>query len=118
MRTLEIGRTGLCTTEAEQAGFDYRTDTIEATTRAGYFPGAEPIRLKMIAERRSGRLLGAQVVGREAAAKRVDALAICIWNEMGVDEILSLDLSYAPPFAPVYDPVVVAARVASRVEQG
>ena len=66
----------------------------------------------MIAERRTGRLLGAQVVGREDAAKRIDALAICIWNEMGVDEVLSLDLSYAPPFSPVWDPVLIAARKA------
>ncbi len=67
----------------------------------------------MTAERRTGRLLGAQIVGKEAAGKRIDALAICIWNEMTVDEILSLDLSYAPPFAPVWDPVLIAARKAS-----
>jgi NADPH-dependent 2,4-dienoyl-CoA reductase/sulfur reductase-like enzyme len=85
---------------------------VDSTTKAGYFPGASPIRVKMIAERRSGRLLGAQVVGKEGAAKRVDALAIAIWNEMTVDEVLSLDLSYAPPFAPVWDPVLIAARKA------
>ena len=66
----------------------------------------------MIAERRSGRLLGAQVVGRRAAAKRIDALAVAIWNEMTVDEVLSLDLVYAPPFSPVWDPVLIAARKA------
>jgi NADPH-dependent 2,4-dienoyl-CoA reductase/sulfur reductase-like enzyme len=105
-------RPGLSTAEAEAAGYQFVTAVVDSTTKAGYFPGAKPIRLKMIAERRSGRLLGAQVVGREAAAKRVDALAICIWNEMGVDEILSLDLSYAPPFSPVWDPVLIAARKA------
>jgi NADPH-dependent 2,4-dienoyl-CoA reductase/sulfur reductase-like enzyme len=109
---LEAARTGLSTAEAEAAGYQFVTAVVDSTTKAGYFPGAKPIRLKMIAERRSGRLLGAQVVGREAAAKRVDALAICIWNEMGVDEILSLDLSYAPPFSPVWDPVLIAARKA------
>src|SRR3712207_8637757 len=72
----------------------------------------------MIAERRSGRLLGAQVVGREGAAKRVDALAICLWNEMTVDEALSLDLSYAPPFAPVWDPALIAARKAFEAAEG
>lgn len=112
MCDLEAARTGLSTAEAEAAGYEFVTAVVDSTTKAGYFPGAQPIRLKMIAERRSGRLLGAQVVGREAAAKRVDALAICIWNEMGVDEILSLDLSYAPPFAPVWDPVLIAARKA------
>jgi pyruvate/2-oxoglutarate dehydrogenase complex dihydrolipoamide dehydrogenase (E3) component len=66
----------------------------------------------MLAEKRTGRLLGAQIVGREGAAKRIDVLATAIWNEMSVDEILSLDLSYAPPFAPVWDPVLIAARKA------
>jgi hypothetical protein len=58
-------------------------------------------------------------VGREDAAKRIDVLATAIWNEMDVDEILSLDLSYAPPFAPVWDPVLIAARKAfDAVEAG
>ena len=69
-------------------------------------------RLKLIAEQRTGRLLGAQIVGREGAAKRIDVLATAIWNEMDVDEVLSLDLVYAPPFSPVWDPVLIAARKA------
>jgi NADPH-dependent 2,4-dienoyl-CoA reductase/sulfur reductase-like enzyme len=109
---LEVARTGLSSEEAEAAGYSFVTASVDSTTKAGYFPGTRPIRVKMIAERRSGRLLGAQVVGREAAAKRIDALAICIWNEMTVDQILSLDLAYAPPFAPVWDPVLIAARKA------
>ncbi len=108
----EAARTGLSEAEAEAAGYAFVTAAVDSTTKAGYFPGASAIRVKMIAERFSGRLLGAQVVGREGAAKRVDALAICIWNEMTVDEVLSLDLSYAPPFAPVWDPVLIAARKA------
>jgi NADPH-dependent 2,4-dienoyl-CoA reductase/sulfur reductase-like enzyme len=109
---LEVARTGLSSAEAEAAGFQFVTASVDSTTKAGYFPGTRPIRVKMIAERRSGRLLGAQVVGREAAAKRIDTLAVCIWNEMGVDEVLSLDLSYAPPFSPVWDPVLITARKA------
>jgi NADPH-dependent 2,4-dienoyl-CoA reductase/sulfur reductase-like enzyme len=109
---LEAARTGLSSAEAEAAGYSFVKAAVDSTTRAGYFPGARPIRVTMIAERRTGRLLGAQIVGEEAAAKRIDALAICVWNEMGVDEILSLDLSYAPPFAPVWDPVLIAARKA------
>jgi hypothetical protein len=66
----------------------------------------------MTAEERTGRLIGAQIVGREGAAKRIDVLATAIWNEMGVDEVLGLDLAYAPPFAPVWDPVLIAARKA------
>jgi len=108
----EAARTGLSSKEATRAGYEFVTAVVDSTTRAGYYPGAMPIRVKMIAERRSGRLLGAQIVGQRAAAKRIDALAICIWNEMTVDEILSLDLSYAPPFSPVWDPVLIAARKA------
>jgi NADPH-dependent 2,4-dienoyl-CoA reductase/sulfur reductase-like enzyme len=109
---LEVARTGLSEQEARAAGFSFVTATVESTTRAGYYPGAQPIRVKMTAERRSGRLIGAQIVGREGAAKRIDVLAACIWNEMTVDEVLGLDLSYAPPFAPVWDPVLIAARKA------
>jgi len=64
----------------------------------------------MIAEKRSGRLLGAQIVGEEGAAKRIDVLATAIWNGMTAEEVSGLDLSYAPPFAPVWDPVLIAAR--------
>ena len=107
---LEVARTGLSEKEARTAGFEYVSRFVDSTTRAGYFPGAAPIRVKMTAERRSGRLLGAQIVGREGAAKRIDVCATAIWNEMTVEEVLSLDLAYAPPFSPVWDPVLLAAR--------
>ncbi|MCY7366225.1 MAG: FAD-dependent oxidoreductase [Frankiaceae bacterium] len=109
---LEVARTGLSEAEAEAAGYCFVTAHVDSTTRAGYFPGAKPIRVKLLAEKRSGTLLGAQIVGRDGAAKRIDVLATAIWNEMSVDEVLSLDLSYAPPFAPVWDPVLIAARKA------
>lgn len=115
---VEVARTGLSEREATGAGFEFVTASTDSTTRAGYFPGAQPIRVKMIAERRTGRLLGAQIVGREGAAKRIDVLATAIWNEMGVDEVLGLDLSYAPPFAPVWDPVLIAARRAFDAVEG
>ena len=107
---LEVARTGLRERDAERAGLRYVSTVVESTTRAGYFPGAKPITTKLIAEKRSGRLLGAQIVGREGAAKRIDVLATALWNEMTVEEISGLDLSYAPPFAPVWDPVLIAAR--------
>jgi NADPH-dependent 2,4-dienoyl-CoA reductase/sulfur reductase-like enzyme len=110
----EFARTGLNEREAREAGFDFATAKIEATTRAGYYPGAAPITVKVVVERPSGRLLGAQIVGREGAAKRVDVLATAIWNDMTVEEIQQLDLGYAPPFSPVWDPVLVAARRAAR----
>jgi NADPH-dependent 2,4-dienoyl-CoA reductase/sulfur reductase-like enzyme len=115
---LEVARTGLCTTQAEDGGFDFRTETIDATTRAGYYPGAAPITIKLITERGSGLLLGAQIVGGPGSGKRIDVLATAIWAGMTAEELAGTDLSYAPPFSPTYDPVVVAARVASRIQQG
>jgi NADPH-dependent 2,4-dienoyl-CoA reductase/sulfur reductase-like enzyme len=110
---LELARTGLNESEAAEAGFDYLTATIDSTTRAGYYPGTENMKTKLIVEKRFGRLLGAQIIGKEGAAKRIDALATAIWNEMHVQEIQHLDLSYAPPFAPVWDPILIAARKAA-----
>jgi NADPH-dependent 2,4-dienoyl-CoA reductase/sulfur reductase-like enzyme len=115
---LEISRTGLCTTQAERAGYDHRCETIEGTTRAGYYPGAASIAVKLIVENGSGLLLGAQIVGGPGAGKRVDVMATAIWAGVTAEDLAGADLSYAPPFSPTYDPLVVAARVASRVEQG
>ncbi|GII03812.1 FAD-dependent oxidoreductase [Planobispora takensis] len=109
----EVARTGLTTAEAARAGFETVEESVESTTRAGYYPGAMQMTTKVIADRATGRLLGAQIVGREGAAKRIDALAIAIWHEMTVADMTGLDLSYAPPFAPVWDPVLIAARKAA-----
>jgi NADPH-dependent 2,4-dienoyl-CoA reductase/sulfur reductase-like enzyme len=115
---IEMGRTGLNEHEASATGFEALGVIVESTTRAGYYPGAMPIKTKLIVEVGSGRLLGAQIVGREGAAKRIDVLAAALWNEMSVDELQSIDLSYAPPFSPVWDPVLIAARKAEqRVEE-
>ena len=74
----------------------------------------------MVAERRTGRLLGAQIVGGDGAAKRIDVVATALTAGMTVHQLIDLDLAYAPPFSPVWDPVVIAARVAARsvVEAG
>jgi NADPH-dependent 2,4-dienoyl-CoA reductase/sulfur reductase-like enzyme len=110
---LEIARTGLREAEATAAGFRFESVTIEATTTAGYLATARPMTVKMLAEVRSGRLLGAQIVGREGSGKRIDVCAVALWNEMTVEEMIWLDLGYAPPFSPVWDPVLVAARAAA-----
>jgi NADPH-dependent 2,4-dienoyl-CoA reductase/sulfur reductase-like enzyme len=116
--SVEVARTGLTEVEATEAGFEYIVATVESTTRAGYYPGAKSMTIKIVAEKRSGRLLGAQIVGEEGAAKRIDVLATALWNEMTVEEMTGLDLSYAPPFAPVWDPVLIAARkAAEKVEE-
>ena len=110
----EVARTGLTEREAAEAGFDALAETVETDTRATYFPGAEDMWVKLVAERRSGRLLGAQVVGAETSAKRIDTLAMAVWTEMTVDELQWVDLGYAPPVSGVLDPVLVAARAAAK----
>ncbi|WJV45555.1 FAD-dependent oxidoreductase [Streptomyces flavofungini] len=109
---LEIARTGLREKDAGAVGLQYVTVTIESTSRAGYYPGAALMTVKMLAERRTGRLLGVQIVGREGAAKRVDVAAVALTAGMTVEQMTALDLGYAPPFSPVWDPVLVAARKA------
>ena len=106
---LEIARTGLTEREAEAAGLDALAVTTESSIRAGYYPGAQSMRIKIVAERETGRLLGAQIVGGEGAGKRIDVLATALWNGMAIEELGGMDLSYAPPFSPVWDPVLLAA---------
>ena len=109
---LELAITGLNTARCAALGLDAVVATIDSTTRAGYFPGAAPITVRVTAERGTRRLLGGQVVGHDAAGKRIDTLALALWNSMTVDDLMMTDLSYAPPFSPVWDPVQVAARKA------
>ncbi|WP_067690036.1 FAD-dependent oxidoreductase [Nocardia jejuensis] len=109
---LEVARTGLREKDAAAVGLQFVTVIIESTSRSGYFPGAALMTVKMIAERRTGRLLGVQIVGREGAGKRIDIAAVALTARMTVEQMTALDLGYAPPFSPVWDPVLVAARKA------
>ncbi|NKI44473.1 FAD-dependent oxidoreductase [Streptomyces physcomitrii] len=111
---LEIARTGLREKDARAVGLEFHAVTIESTSRAGYYPDAGRMTVKMLAERRTGRLLGVQIVGREGAAKRVDIAAVALTARMTVEQMTALDLGYAPPFSPVWDPVLVAARKAAQ----
>jgi NADPH-dependent 2,4-dienoyl-CoA reductase/sulfur reductase-like enzyme len=110
----EVGRTGLNEREAKEAGFEYEVVSIESTTRAGYLDSARPITVKLLAERGDGRLLGAQIVGEEGAAKRIDIAACALTAGMTAQDLVDLDLGYAPPFSPLWDPIAVAARKALR----
>ncbi len=109
---LEIARTGLKESQAKELGLRYVSVVIESTGQAGYYPGSALMTVKMLAERGSGRLLGTQIVGRDGAAKRVDVAAVALTAGLTVEQMTSLDLGYAPPFSPVWDPVLVAARKA------
>jgi NADPH-dependent 2,4-dienoyl-CoA reductase/sulfur reductase-like enzyme len=107
---VEVARTGLQEKELQELRSDYATATVETRTRAGYYPGAGTIAVKLIGEKSSGRLLGGQIVGMEGAAKRIDVVATALTAGMTVADLIDLDLSYAPPFSPVWDPVQTAAR--------
>jgi len=114
----EVARTGLTMDEvAEYTDLDAVHATIESKTRAGYFPGAGPMWVKLLCERATGRLLGGQIVGTEGAAKRVDVLAAAIWGGMTVEEFEHLDLGYAPPVSPVYDPLLTAATALAKARR-
>ena len=112
---LEVARTGLQEREIQQLGLEYASAKIESRTRAGYYPGAGRITVKMLAEKGSGRLLGGQIVGIEGAAKRIDVLATALHARFTVQEMIDLDLSYAPPYSPVWDPVLIAARQVAKL---
>jgi NADPH-dependent 2,4-dienoyl-CoA reductase/sulfur reductase-like enzyme len=106
----EIGRTGLNEREAVEAGFVTVSSTIESTTLAGYLPEATQLTLKLVAEAGRGRVLGLQVVGGPGSAKRVDVVATALHAGMDVEDLIDLDLGYAPPFASVWEVVQIAAR--------
>lgn len=106
---VEIACTGLTERAAAAAGFSAIGVITEASSRASYYPGAQPMKIKIVLERDTGRLLGAQIVGGAGAGKRIDVLATALWNNMTAADVAGMDLSYAPPFSPVWDPVLLAA---------
>ena len=110
---LEVARTGLGLAEALEAGLDAVATDEVSRSRAKYYPGGSPLHVRLV-HTRDGRLLGGQLAGREGAAKRVNVLATALHAGFTVDDLAGLDLSYAPPFAPVYDPVLAAAIKAAR----
>ena len=103
----EVARTGLSVTEAAAAGFAARSATIHAASRARYLGGKDMV-VKVVADRASGRLLGAQMAGPDGVAKRIDVFATALQARLTVEQVSQLDLSYAPPFSTVWDPVLIA----------
>jgi NADPH-dependent 2,4-dienoyl-CoA reductase/sulfur reductase-like enzyme len=110
---LEIGRSGLSEREASDAGFAFVAAKITTTTVAGYLPEAAPVTVKLLAEKGNGRILGAQVIGGRGAAKRVDVVAALFLSRGTAEDLIGLDLGYAPPFSSVWDPLQLAARQAA-----
>lgn len=107
---VEVGRTGLTEAEAADEGFEGVAVSIESTTIAGYLPDPGSMAVKLVGERRTGRVLGAQIVGDNGSAKRIDTVATALHARMRVDELIDLDLAYAPPFGSTWDPLHIAAR--------
>ncbi len=106
---LEVARTGLSMGEAKEAGFEPAEVVIESRSRAHAHPGSSTIYCQMVGDKNTGRLLGAQLVGKEGCAHRINAVAVALHNSMTVEEYYQSDLAYAPPFGPVWDPTLVAA---------
>ncbi|MEM0156686.1 MAG: FAD-dependent oxidoreductase [Thermoplasmataceae archaeon] len=111
--SLEVGKTGLDHDSALSEGFDAVSSTITSTSRSSYYPGSSPLTIKMTADRKSRRVLGAEIIGHEGVAKRIDVVATAIYSKLTVDDMLGVDYSYSPPFAPTWEPVLVAADVLS-----
>jgi NADPH-dependent 2,4-dienoyl-CoA reductase/sulfur reductase-like enzyme len=108
---LEVARTGLSLEEALSVGFDAAEVESEAFSRAGYYPGGSKIYTRLVTDR-TGRLVGAQMVGREGVAQRIDVYAAALHMGLKVVDVERFDLAYAPPFAPTIDPVIRAAHEA------
>lgn len=108
---LGIGRTGLSTREAEKLGIDLLSVRVDVNNRAGYYPSPGKGTVKLLFDR-AGKVWGAQMVGPDNFAKRIDVFAAAIQSRLTLEELAGLDLSYSPPFSPVWDPVLVAANVA------
>ncbi len=109
---LEYARTGLTYREASKQ-FETGMSIIKSKSKAHYYPGSKDVHIMLVYEKGSGKILGAQMAGSEIS-KRIDVLATAITAEMDIEELSTLDLSYAPPFAPVWDPILIAANVAKK----
>ena len=109
---MEVARTGITDEdEAHEYGFDPMSRTVTARSRSGYYPGSEPITVRLVGCRSTGRVLGASIAGTDRAGKRIDTVVAALHEGATVAELERYDLAYAPPFSPVWDPVLTAAKV-------
>lgn len=106
---LYVGKTGLDKKKALQNGFDPIEREIKSVTRAGYYPDTKLISIKLVADRKSQRLLGAQIVGGEAVKGRIDLIALALLMKATVDDLANYDACYVPPASPVWEPMNIAA---------
>ncbi|MDL2281198.1 CoA-disulfide reductase [Selenomonadales bacterium OttesenSCG-928-I06] len=111
---LECGETGMSEAEAREAGFEVGTSVIDASTHAHYYPGHEPIRIKLVYDVKTRRVLGASMAGGAGTALRVSVMVPVIDAGMTIEEVGALDLGYAPPFSSAWDPIHIAANAAEK----
>jgi len=110
---VSIARTGISEADADGLGIESASSEVIASAKASYFPGHTPIWVKLLFRAADRRLLGATLAGGdESVAKRCDIVATALTSGMTVDQLADLDLTYAPPFSPVWDPVLQAANQA------
>jgi NADH oxidase (H2O2-forming) len=108
---LEAGNTGLTETAAQRNRIEVVTGTISSKTRADYFPGAKPIKVKLVVEKESQRIVGAQIIGGEEVTQRINALSFAIQQGMTVRQLAKADTAYAPPLCETWEPMVLAAEM-------
>lgn len=107
---LTLGRTGITESEVKSLNIPYQVQTSEARTHAGYYPGGKTLSIKILYHEKTNQLLGGQIIGEEGVAKRIDVLATALFNKMTVQQLVDLDLAYAPPYNGVWDPIQQIAR--------
>ncbi|MCW4008663.1 MAG: FAD-dependent oxidoreductase [Candidatus Bathyarchaeota archaeon] len=108
---IEAGVTGLTEAAAKRAGIEVITGAISSKTRADYYPNALPIKIKLIVEKESQRIIGAQIVGGEEVTQRINALSFAIQKGMTVRELAKADTAYAPPLNETWEPMILAAEM-------
>jgi NADPH-dependent 2,4-dienoyl-CoA reductase/sulfur reductase-like enzyme len=109
---LEVGSTGMTESFAKRSGIEIVTGTISGKTRAQYFPGAQPIKVKVIVEKEMERVIGAQIVGNEDVTQRINAISLAIQKQMTVRELSKSDTCYAPPLCETWELMALAAEAA------
>ncbi|HAH60037.1 MAG: FAD-dependent oxidoreductase [Lentimicrobium sp.] len=109
-KEMEISRTGLSEKEAKNLNIDFETAMITTVSPASYYPDAKEISVKLVINKQSRRILGGQIVGFEGTGKRIDSIVTAITAGFTAQQLMDLDLAYAPPFSNVWDPVQIAAR--------
>ncbi|MBR3397109.1 MAG: FAD-dependent oxidoreductase [Lachnospiraceae bacterium] len=118
LHDLTAARTGLSESEAKAAGIDCCRVYIPEADHASYYPGSSIMILKVIWEKKSGKILGAQAVGKQGVDKRIDVLATAIYAGLKVTDLENLDLAYSPPYSSAKGPEIMAGMAASNVFRG